>query len=151
MFQDEATIFIPTTIILETAWVLRAVYEFKPDAIGAALRQILGLANVQVKQGQQLALALQWYESGLDSDMPPMPDLKICPLSIALRMGIPRIVHQFSNAWSWACSCSCSWGEPASKTLTLPACTVPQFTKTTPLPVVGSYSNSPSSKAAKDR
>ncbi|NJN20064.1 MAG: type II toxin-antitoxin system VapC family toxin [Leptolyngbya sp. RL_3_1] len=66
LFQDEVTIFIPTTVILETAWVLRAVYEFKPGAICAALRQVLGLTNVQVKQGQQLALALQWYESGLD-------------------------------------------------------------------------------------
>lgn len=66
LFQDEAAIFIPMTVILETAWVLRAVYRFESEAICAALRKVLGLPNVQVKHGQQLALALQWYEAGLD-------------------------------------------------------------------------------------
>ncbi|NJN21764.1 MAG: type II toxin-antitoxin system VapC family toxin [Leptolyngbya sp. RL_3_1] len=66
LFQDEAAISIPTTVILEVVWVLRAVYHFEPPAICAALRKVLGLPNVQVKEEQQLVLALQWFESGLD-------------------------------------------------------------------------------------
>lgn len=66
LFQTEAAILIPTTVILETAWVLRAVYGFEPEAICGALRQVLGLPNVEVNQGQRLAQALQWHEAGLD-------------------------------------------------------------------------------------
>jgi predicted nucleic-acid-binding protein len=66
LFQTADMIFIPTTVILETAWVLRTLYGFKPEAICTALRKVLGLLNVQVDHGNQLALALQWHETGLD-------------------------------------------------------------------------------------
>lgn len=45
LFQAEASILILTTVILETAWVLRAVYGFEPGAICGALRQGLGFAQ----------------------------------------------------------------------------------------------------------
>lgn len=48
IFQTQ-TIFIPDTVILETEWVLRFAYKFKPSEICAALRKILGLLNVNVK------------------------------------------------------------------------------------------------------
>lgn len=53
-------------MILETAWVLRSLYGFEPRAICTALRKVLGLPNVWVSQGNQIALALQWHETGLD-------------------------------------------------------------------------------------
>jgi len=66
LFQTADTIFIPTTVLLETAWVLRSLYGFEPGAICTALRKVLGLPNVWVNQGNQIALALQWHETGLD-------------------------------------------------------------------------------------
>ncbi|RZM81898.1 type II toxin-antitoxin system VapC family toxin [Leptolyngbya iicbica] len=66
LFQSPDTIFIPTTVILETAWVLRTLYDFQPKAICTALRKVLGLPNVRVDNGSQLALALRWHETGLD-------------------------------------------------------------------------------------
>ena len=42
-------IFIPDTVMLETEWVLRFAYKFKPNEVCQALRKILGLPNIYVK------------------------------------------------------------------------------------------------------
>jgi predicted nucleic-acid-binding protein len=65
VFQ-QAAIFIPDTVILETEWVLRFSYRFQPTAIGAAFRSLLGLPNVHVTNATMLAQVLQWHEAGLD-------------------------------------------------------------------------------------
>lgn len=65
LFQEQ-DIFIPDTVILETEWVLRFAYDFKPDAICQAFRSLLGLPNVQVKNASLMAQVLQWHENGLD-------------------------------------------------------------------------------------
>jgi predicted nucleic-acid-binding protein len=65
VFQ-QAAIFIPDTVILETEWVLRFSYRFQPTAIGTAFRNLLGLPNVHVTNATMLAQVLQWHEAGLD-------------------------------------------------------------------------------------
>jgi predicted nucleic-acid-binding protein len=65
LFQEQ-DIFIPNTVILETEWVLRFAYQFKPADICRALRNLLGLPNVQVINANLLAQVLQWHEQGLD-------------------------------------------------------------------------------------
>ena len=37
--------FIADTVILETEWVLRFAYEFKPEQIATALTKLFGLPN----------------------------------------------------------------------------------------------------------
>ncbi len=59
-------IFLPETVLLETAWVLRHAYGLEPDAIATSLRRLLGLANVTVADPLQMNRALQLYEQGLD-------------------------------------------------------------------------------------
>jgi predicted nucleic acid-binding protein len=65
LFASEQ-IFIPDTVILETAWVLRAAYELEPATICAALRGVFGLDNVTLTNGQLVAQAIAWHEAGLD-------------------------------------------------------------------------------------
>jgi predicted nucleic-acid-binding protein len=65
LFQKQ-DIFIPDTVILETEWALRFAYHFKPDEICEALRNLLGLSNVQFTNGSLMAQVLQWHENGLD-------------------------------------------------------------------------------------
>jgi predicted nucleic-acid-binding protein len=65
IFQTQ-TIFIPDTVILETEWVLRFAYKFKPVEICTALRKVLGLPNVNVSNNNLVFQALQWHEAGLD-------------------------------------------------------------------------------------
>jgi len=65
LFQGQE-VFIPDTVILETEWVLRFAYHFKPDEICEAFKNLLGLPNVQLTNGSLIAKALQWHENGLD-------------------------------------------------------------------------------------
>ncbi|MBP6534036.1 MAG: type II toxin-antitoxin system VapC family toxin [Arenimonas sp.] len=65
LFSSE-DIFIADTVILETEWVLRAAYDLNPAAVCAALRRVCGLPNVSLANGQTVANAINWHESGLD-------------------------------------------------------------------------------------
>lgn len=65
LFQEQ-DIFMPDTVILETEWVLRFAYNFKPDEICKAFRNLFGLPNVQLTNGNLMAQVLQWHEHGLD-------------------------------------------------------------------------------------
>ena len=59
-------IFIATTVLLETEWVLRSGYGFEVSRIGAALRALAGLAGVTMEEPLALARALDWHEAGMD-------------------------------------------------------------------------------------
>lgn len=65
LFQNHK-IFIPDTVILETEWVLRFAYQFKPNQVGSALRKLLGLPNVYLTNHTLVHQALLWHENGLD-------------------------------------------------------------------------------------
>ena len=65
IFQTQ-TIFIPDTVILETEWVLRFAYKFKPVEICTALRKLFGLSNVNLSNASLISQVLQWHEAGLD-------------------------------------------------------------------------------------
>jgi predicted nucleic-acid-binding protein len=66
MLFSAADIFIPDTVILETEWVLRAAYDLEPALICNAFRQVFGLPNVTLTNGQVVALAIAWHEAGVD-------------------------------------------------------------------------------------
>jgi predicted nucleic-acid-binding protein len=59
-------VFIADTVILETEWVLRFAYKFKPAEISQALRKLFGLPNVYLVNASLINQALEWHESGLD-------------------------------------------------------------------------------------
>ncbi|ABB31575.2 PilT protein domain protein [Geobacter metallireducens RCH3] len=59
-------IFIPKTVLLETEWVLRAVYELPVESILKALLHILGLPNVVAENPEEVSLALDYYSRRLD-------------------------------------------------------------------------------------
>jgi len=65
LFQEQE-IFIPDTVILETEWVLRFAYKFKPAEICTAFRNIFGLPNVQISNATLIEQVLKWHENGLD-------------------------------------------------------------------------------------
>jgi predicted nucleic-acid-binding protein len=59
-------IFLPKTVLLETAWVLQGAYELARADVVLALRKLLGLAHVVVEDGPVVERALDWYERGVD-------------------------------------------------------------------------------------
>jgi predicted nucleic-acid-binding protein len=62
----EADIFVPTTVLLETEWVLRSAYGFTRAEIAAAIRKLAGLSNVELEDDVLVTQALAWSESGMD-------------------------------------------------------------------------------------
>lgn len=65
LFQNY-NVFIPDTVILETEWVLRFAYKFKPIEICVALRKLFGLPNVHLSDDSLVFKVLEWHELGLD-------------------------------------------------------------------------------------
>ena len=65
LFQKE-NIFIPSTVVLETEWVLSYAYKVKPSDIITALSSLFGLPNVEVEDPLTIADAFEWYKKGMD-------------------------------------------------------------------------------------
>lgn len=62
-FED---VYVCTTVLLETEWVLRRGYRFSRDRIIAALTAFAGLPRVTLEDPALAAKALEWMRSGLD-------------------------------------------------------------------------------------
>ncbi|MSP01453.1 MAG: type II toxin-antitoxin system VapC family toxin [Acetobacteraceae bacterium] len=63
---DSEDVFVCTTVVLETEWVLRSAYGFAPARIAGVLRAFAGLPHVTVENPEMTALALEWAEGGMD-------------------------------------------------------------------------------------
>ena len=66
ILKSPEQIWLPKTVLLETEWVLRAVYELKQGIILKGLLQILGLPNVIPERAEEIASALKYYQQGMD-------------------------------------------------------------------------------------
>lgn len=59
-------VFVATTVLLETEWVLRSAYNFKADRLLNALEAVAGLSGVSVEDPATLAEAIAMSRKGLD-------------------------------------------------------------------------------------
>jgi len=63
---DSHDVFVCTTVLLETEWVLRGAYGYSPVRVGEALRAFAGLPRVTLEDPALAATALDWMTNGLD-------------------------------------------------------------------------------------
>ena len=63
---DGEDVFVCTTVLLETEWVLRSVYDYAAVRLAKALRAFAGLPHVTLEDAGAAARALEWAEGGLD-------------------------------------------------------------------------------------
>ena len=59
-------VFVCTTVLLETEWVLRRSYRFGRERISAALAAFAGLPRVTLEDAAAAAKALDWMRRGMD-------------------------------------------------------------------------------------
>ena len=59
-------VFVATTVLLESEWVLRSAYGFSGAAVAQALAGFAGLARVQLEDAALAARALGWAGQGMD-------------------------------------------------------------------------------------
>ena len=63
---EAGNVFVSTTVLLESEWVLRSVYALSGPEVAAALRAFAGLPEVSVENPGLLAEALDRAEQGMD-------------------------------------------------------------------------------------
>ena len=63
---DGHDVFVCTTVLLETEWVLRSVYGFPPAEIAKSLAAFAGLPRVTLEDAELAAKALDWTLKGMD-------------------------------------------------------------------------------------
>ena len=63
---DGEDVFVCTTVLLETEWMLRSTYEFAPAQVCKALRAFAGLARVSLEDSALAASALGRMEGGMN-------------------------------------------------------------------------------------
>jgi predicted nucleic acid-binding protein len=63
---DGNDVFVSTTVVLETEWVLRSVYDYDSARVCAALRAFAGLPRVSLEDPALVATALDRTAQGLD-------------------------------------------------------------------------------------
>jgi PIN domain. len=64
VMQD--TVFISRTVLLETEWVLRAVYKKSRTDMLKFFRALLEIDSTEIEDSSAVGLALDWYTLGAD-------------------------------------------------------------------------------------
>ena len=63
---DGNDVFVCTTVLLESEWVLRSVYGYDPVALARVLSAFAGLPRVTLEDPTLARRALDWMEKGMD-------------------------------------------------------------------------------------
>ncbi len=63
---DNNDVFVCTTVMLETEWVLRSVYDFAETQCAKALADFAGLPRVTLEDPAVVGTALDWMKQGVD-------------------------------------------------------------------------------------
>jgi predicted nucleic-acid-binding protein len=63
---EREDVFVCTTVLLETEWVLRSVYGYTPARVATALTAFAGLPHVTLEDAALAAKALDWTVRGMD-------------------------------------------------------------------------------------
>jgi predicted nucleic-acid-binding protein len=63
---EAGEVYLGTTVILETEWVLRSGYGFTAHQVAEGLRRLGGLPGIVVEEPARTAQALDWMGLGLD-------------------------------------------------------------------------------------
>ncbi len=59
-------VFVPVTVLLETAWLLRSRYGMDRATVAGALRTIIAMASVEITDADRVAWAILRIEHGAD-------------------------------------------------------------------------------------
>ena len=60
------TVFLATSVLLETEWILRQGYKMNSVKIGGEREALIGLPNVVCEGDSGVRQALMWHQAGMD-------------------------------------------------------------------------------------
>ncbi len=95
---DNEDVFVSTTVLLETEWVLRSVYSFGVNERVKALRGFAGLSRVTVEDAALAAQALDWVETGLDfADALHLARAQQCDAFVSFDQHFARLANKLAT------------------------------------------------------
>mgnify|MGYP000364256295 CR=1 FL=1 len=65
-FVEANRVWVSTTVLLETEWVLRSAYKLPKPNVIASLTDFVGLPTVTLQEPERVAMALDWSAKGMD-------------------------------------------------------------------------------------
>ena len=91
-------VFVCTTVLLETEWVLRNVYGFTPAEIAKSLAAFAGLPHVTLEDAALAAKALDWTLKGMDfADALHLARARECDGFLSFDQRLVRAANEFSG------------------------------------------------------
>jgi predicted nucleic acid-binding protein len=94
---DGEDVFVCTTVLLETEWVLRSVYAFAAGPLAKALRAFAGLRHVTIEDSPAAAQALDWMERGMDfADALHLATARGCDAFVSFDQRFARAANKLS-------------------------------------------------------
>ena len=95
---DGEDVFVCTTVLLETEWVLRSVYDYAAVQLAKALRAFAGLPHVMLEDAGAAARALEWSEGGLDfADALHLAKASGCQAFVSFDRGLARAANKLGT------------------------------------------------------
>jgi len=95
---DSEQVFVCTTVLLETEWVLRSVYGFTPVEVTKALSAFAGLPGVILEDAATAAKALGWTARGMDfADALHLAKAQGSEAFVSFDRQFARVAREFSD------------------------------------------------------
>jgi predicted nucleic acid-binding protein len=95
---DDNDVFVCTTVLLETEWVLRSVYGYTPAQLAKVLADFSGLPRVTLEDTALVAKALSWMRNGMDfADALHLGSVEGCEAFVTLDQGFARRANTISE------------------------------------------------------
>jgi predicted nucleic-acid-binding protein len=94
---DGEDVFVCTTVLLETEWVLRSVYGFTSVQIAKTLGAFAGLPRVTLEDAAPTAKALGWTLQGMDfADALHLAKAQACDGFVSFDRRLVRAAKEFT-------------------------------------------------------
>ena len=95
---ESGEVFVCTTVLLETEWVLRSAYGFAPAQIVKALAGFAGLPRVTLEDAALAATALDWTLKGMDfADALHLAKAQGCDGFVSFDRRLAKAAKEFSG------------------------------------------------------
>ena len=95
--MEDGEIFIATTVLLETEWVLRSTYKLSAQTVGRLLGDLAGVPGVRLQDRRAMAEALDALAHGLDfADALHLASARGCEAFVTFDRALARRAAAFS-------------------------------------------------------
>ena len=91
-------VYVCTTVLLETEWVLRRAYRFSRERVVAALAAFAGLPRVTLEDPAVAAKALDWTRYGMDfADALHLAEAQGCEAFVSFDQRLAAVASALSD------------------------------------------------------